>query len=385
MRILMVNFEFPPIGGGGGKTILCLLKEFTDTPDLAIDVLTSAPTPGITVSQFGGNIRIYKIGLHKKDLHYWRKTEVIEWLLKAGPQYRRLIEQNNYDFAHALFGFPSGWLCWRNVRKLPYMVSLLGSDVPGRHTRLVLDYKILGPIFKAIWKNASVLIACSAGLKQRALRFTPAASIRVIPNGIELDRFYPAANKLTGATVRLVTVGRLSVTKRPQLLIEAVELLKRSGYSIHLAIIGGGPLEEQLRQMVSQKALQDAVEITGLVPPEQMPQIYRDSSIYVSASIQEGMSNAMLEAMASALPIVTTRCEGVDELIADNGVVLEQADAGAPEIAEAVRQLADNQQMYKQMSAAARRRAEMFTWPAAAGQYIECYQQVALSSKHPAQ
>jgi hypothetical protein len=68
MKILMLNYEFPPIGGGAGKAHLCLLKEFSGRQDLEIHVLTSAPRPGFTVEEFSDNIRIYKVGLHKRDL-----------------------------------------------------------------------------------------------------------------------------------------------------------------------------------------------------------------------------------------------------------------------------------------------------------------------------
>ncbi|GAF99028.1 unnamed protein product, partial [marine sediment metagenome] len=88
----------------------------------------------------------------------------------------------------------------------------------------------------------------------------------------------------------------------------------------------------------------------------------------------EGMSNAMLEAMASGLPIITTRCEGVDELIADNGLVVE--DANAEEIAKAVKALADDRQLYKQMSLAARRQAEQFTWGRVAEKYLALYERL---------
>jgi len=108
----MLNYEFPQIGGGAGKAHLCLLKEFAGRDDLAIDVLTSSPKPGRSTEKFADNITIYKIGLHKKKLHFWRKTEVVEWLFKAGFFYRKLIRQNNYDLVLAFFGFPSAYLCY---------------------------------------------------------------------------------------------------------------------------------------------------------------------------------------------------------------------------------------------------------------------------------
>jgi len=103
LKILMLNYEFPPIGGGAANAHLALLKQFCDFHNLKIDVLTSAPKPSFVHEQFSDNINIYKVGLHKKNLHYWRKIEVIEWLFKARPYYRRMLRENDYDLVHAFF------------------------------------------------------------------------------------------------------------------------------------------------------------------------------------------------------------------------------------------------------------------------------------------
>lgn len=374
MKILMLNYEFPPIGGGAANAHLRLLRQYADIGELRVDVLTSAPKPGVVIDQFSENITIHKVGIHKKQLHFWRKTEVIEWLFRAKSYYRRLLRENDYDLAHAFFGFPTGWLCYRTASKLPYIISLRGSDVPGRHARLQLEYKILAPVFRAIWRNATSLVACSDGLRDRALRFMPSVSIDVIPNGVEIDRFCPAQSGAAADRLRLVTVGRLSATKRVDMLIDAVEILHKDGVKLHLTIAGGGQLEPQLKETVSQRSLGEIVEIAGRIDPEDMPQVYRESDIFVSATVQEGMSNAMLEAMASGLPIITTRCEGVEELITDNGVIVEGANA--EEIARAIRSLADNAQTRKEMAVAARSRAERFTWRRAAEEYLALYERL---------
>lgn len=374
MKILMLNYEFPPIGGGAAKAHLCLLRQYARKDDLQVHVLTSAPKPGAVTETFSRNITIYKVGVHKKELHYWRRAEVIEWLVKAGFHYRRLLRQNDYDLVHAFFGFPTGWLCYRSAGTVPYIISLRGSDVPGQHARLQLDYKILGPVFRAIWKKAAALVACSEGLKERALRFLPSVAIDVIPNGVELDRFYPAEANQGPDGIRLLTVGRLSVTKRIEMLIDAIEILHKEGYKLRFTIIGGGALEPQLHEIVQKKNLGNVIEITGRTDAEDMPQLYRRSDVFISASMQEGMSNAMLEAMASGLPIITTRCEGLDELIADNGLIVEQAEAET--IAGAIKKLADDRQLCRQMALATRKQAEQFSWSRAAESYLALYERL---------
>jgi glycosyltransferase involved in cell wall biosynthesis len=86
------------------------------------------------------------------------------------------------------------------------------------------------------------------------------------------------------------------------------------------------------------------------------------------------MSNAMLEAMASGLPIVTTRCEGVDELIGDNGIVV---DDSLPEaLAAAIAKLAQDRAALRAMSVAARKKAETFGWDKVADAYLRLYAKV---------
>jgi len=378
MKILMINYEFPPIGGGAGQAHLAILKQYAGKSDLQVDVLASAPKPGFAIQKLSENVTLYAIGVHKKNLHYWRKIEVVEWVLKATTPYRRLLRENRYDLVHAFFGLPTGWLCYRTANRLPYIISLRGSDVPGGHARLQLEYKLLGPLLKRIWTKASAIVACSDGLKNRALRFLPSANIDIIPNGIDLDEFHPVANKELSGESKLLTVGRLSVTKRFEMLIEAVEILNKQGKNVRLTISGGGGLLDELKNLVEQKNLTGIINLTGRIETEKMPDVYRQHDMFVSASMQEGMSNAMLEAMASGLPIITTKCEGVEELISDNGIVVGN-DSGEM-LAETIIRLADNRQQYKTMCAAARSQAGKFGWDRVAQGYIKLYHRV-LSKK----
>lgn len=374
MKILILNFEFPPIGGGAANANLCLLRQYAGNNDLQIDVLTSAPKPGFVKEKFADNIIIYKVGIHKRNLQFWRKSEVIEWLVKAGPHYKKLVRENDYKLAHAFFGFPTGWLCYRNADKLPYIISLRGSDVPGDNARLQLDYKILSPVFRAIWKKAAGLIACSEGLKRRAQNFMPSAKIEVIPNGVELDKYFPAPVKPQSDELKLITAGRLSSTKRIEMLIETVGILRKQGHKIRLTIAGSGSLEQSLKQLISQKKLDYCIEMSGRVEHAVMPDLYRNSDIYISATMQEGMSNSMLEAMASGLPIITTRCEGLDELIKDNGVVIDNANPA--DLAASIKNIIGNTVRFQQMAAAARKQAERFSWRSVAEKYIDYYRRI---------
>ena len=374
MRILMLNYEFPPIGGGAGKANLCLLKEFADNRKLSIDVLTCGTELESKVEEFASNINIYKVGIHKKNLHYWRKSEVIEWLFKARFCYRMLTDKNDYDLAHAFFGFPTGWLCLKTAKKIPYIISLRGSDVPGYNVRLGIDYKILAPVFRKIWKSASSVIANSTGLAQLANEFMPGLNIGVIPNGISTETFHHEAKRELAEPIKLLTACRLISRKRIDILIHAVKYALSLGVNLQLNIAGQGNLMNTLKSLTNKSGVADKVNFLGRVPAEEMPGVYRQNDIFIMSSAHEGMSNAMLEAMASGMPIITTPCEGVEELIADNGIVVKNSSPDS--MANAIKLLATDKDKYDRMSTAATDRAANFSWEKTASEYMKIYHDI---------
>jgi glycosyltransferase involved in cell wall biosynthesis len=374
MNILMLNYEFPPIGGGAANAHYHILKEYSTFKDLNIDVLTSAPEPGLVFEPFGKNINIIKIGIHKKNLHFWRKLEVIEWLFKSRYYYRQLLEKKSYDVVHTFFGFPTGWLCYKTAVKVPYIISLRGSDVPGYNVRLRLDYKILAPLFKRIWSSAALIVANSEGLKELANKFMPGLDISIIPNGVDTDRFHPREEKTIGKRLKLLTVSRLIKRKRINLLIETLRELCELNVEAELNIAGEGALMQNLKSLASRLGVAEHVNFMGRIESEKMPQVYRVNDIFVMSSEHEGMCNAMLEAMASGLPIITTPCEGVEELITDNGIVVEQSTAES--FATAIIELANNSQVHQKMALDASKKAQQFSWRTVADRYIKCYHNV---------
>ncbi len=374
LRLLMLNYEYPPIGGGAGRAHENLLRQYAGRADLEVDVLTSGPTPGFVLEHLAENVRLHKVGLRKAKLHFWRKREVVGWLFKAYVRYRRMLRRQRYDLVHAFFGFPSGWLCYRTRRRLPYVISLRGSDVPGYNERLGLDYRLLAPLFRRIWDSASAVVANSEGLRRLSQEFRPGLEIGVIPNGVDTVGFRPAEDLRPHAPLRLLAVCRLIVRKRIDLLVDAVARLDRRGVSVHLNIAGEGNLEKDLRCQAARLGVQDRVTFMGLVPAARIAEVYRDNDVFVMSSEHEGMSNAMLEAMASGLPVVTTACEGVEELIDGNGVVVPSADAAS--LADGIEAVAADPSGYLAMRQASLRRAASFSWGTVAEAYLGLYHRI---------
>jgi len=240
--------------------------------------------------------------------------------------------------------------------------------------RLQVDYKLLAPLFRRIWRSAAAVVANSQGLAELAGKFMPDSDISIIANGVDTEIFYPGPAKSITGPVKVLTVCRLISRKRIDLLIESIAGAKALGVDIQLDIAGEGNLTAKLKRLTEKLGVAAHVNFLGRVPADKMPALYRDNDIFIMSSAHEGMSNAMLEAMACGLPIITTRCEGAEELIADNGIIVERPDA--KDIAVAINRLVQDGRAYAGMSAAAGERANLFSWSSVARKYLDCYREV---------
>ena len=97
--MLMLNYEFPPIGGGGGHAHRCLLHALAGDETLTIDVLTSGLNQGIHREGLADRITVHRVGIRKANLHRWKRTEVLEWLWRANRHYRAMLQQTRYDLS----------------------------------------------------------------------------------------------------------------------------------------------------------------------------------------------------------------------------------------------------------------------------------------------
>ncbi|HZF26784.1 MAG TPA: TIGR03088 family PEP-CTERM/XrtA system glycosyltransferase [Steroidobacteraceae bacterium] len=153
------------------------------------------------------------------------------------------------------------------------------------------------------------------------------AKIEQIYNGVDPTRFHPEGEVATlpwtdggaGAPFVIGTVGRLEATKNQGLLIEAFARLLDSPAArqrqVRLAVIGDGPLRPEVEALVARHCLQEKVWLAGR--RNDIPALMRGLDVFVLPSLNEGISNTVLEAMASALPVVAARVGGNVELIED--------------------------------------------------------------------
>lgn len=383
MRVLFFNYEYPPLGGGAGNATKYLMQEFARRADVEIDVVASSADNYFQVEKLGGGVTLYRvpIGNKRKSLRCQSPKDILKYTWKAWRHARVLVHKNQYDLAHAFFTVPCGalsWWLWR-TKRIPYIVSLRGSDVPGYNESYSTLYTLLKPLVKSIWKNAAYVISNSNGLKRLALETLPEQKINVIYNGVDIEAFQRKGtfkDTLKGTQdCTILCASRLMKRKGFRYAISAMHLLAKKYPHVRLVIAGGeGDASEQLRRQVSAMKLERQITFTGEYSQTELARLQQNADIFLLPSLNEGMSNSLLEAMASGLPVLMTPTGGAEELIknGENGYIIPFRDA--KDIAEKLEKLARHADLRNRMGQESRKIAEKMSWKHGAEEYEKIYE-----------
>jgi len=140
------------------------------------------------------------------------------------------------------------------------------------------------------------------------------ARVTLIRNGVDGARFAPRATRVRDGTPFVGYVGRLSPEKNPPLFLKTAALVLARHPQARFVVIGDGPMRAELEALAGELAMGHAIAFHGEC--ENMPERYRNLDVLVATSWHEGTPLAVLEAMASGLPVVATDVGGVPELVA---------------------------------------------------------------------
>lgn len=377
MRILMLNNEFPPLGGGTGTVNRALLQRFALVDGLEIDLVTSALGRRAEHEQFAERVRIFKVPVNNRNIHHSSNRELATYAARATALGLRLQRERRYDLCLAWSAVPAGAvaLALRQLGGLPYIVRVCGPDIPGFERRYGALYPLLTPLIRRVWRGAAAVVAKCAGEADMIRAVDPRVDVTLVANGVDLGAFRPA-EIARGGPLRVLCVARLIERKGQHHLIEAVRLLADAGVEVIVELVGTGDAEADLRALAAERGVAERVRFAGYVPREEIAERYAAADVFVLPSYNEGMSVATLEAMAAGLPVVVTRTGGAAELVAEGetGLTFDWADVAA--LAGHLRRLAEDRELAQRMGAAGRRRAGRFSWDAAAARYLELFEQL---------
>ena len=266
-----------------------------------------------------------------------------------------------FDVLHAFWTNETGAIAAVAGRLLgvPTMVSVAGGELVALRDLGYGDQLARTARLKTL---LALRLARSVGVGSRLmleqvgpwLGGRPTGTARLLPLGVDLERFRPAEATPSDRRPRLVHVASLVPVKDQETLLQAVRILDRGGISFTFEIAGSGPLGPRLQSLTTELGLSDRVCWRGAIAHDRLPDLYRRGDLFVLSSRHEAQYLAVLEAAATSLPFVSTNVGVAPELAPGAGMIVE---VGAVEaLAEAIATLLQEPGRRRELGQAARNR-----------------------------
>jgi len=365
LKILMLNYEFPPLGGGASPVSYEIAKGYVKLGH-KVDVVTMGykDLPQFEKKE-GINIYRVKCLRSKKEIcHPW---EQLTYIISAKRFLKKHLKTNSYDINHTHFIIPTGVLSLWLKKKfgLDYVITAHGSDVPGYNPdRFRLLHKFTKPSLRKICKGAKLIISPSRYLSNLIKKNIENYSIKVIPNGVYINKFTPKAKKKI-----ILSTGRLLERKGFQYLIKAVSK-EDCGFEVH--ICGDGPMRNELKKLAQKSKTK--IIFHGWIDnnSKEYKNILGSASIYCLVSEKENASIALLEAMSAGCAIITSNISGCPETVGNAGIVIEPKDTEG--LRNAIFKLTRNEELIKKLGVSARKRIlKNYDWNKIIKKYLEVF------------
>ncbi|MCK4717573.1 MAG: glycosyltransferase family 4 protein [Thermoplasmata archaeon] len=301
------------------------------------------------------------------------------------PGIKGSVAEGGYDIVHVHYPPPlTEHFALKGTKKskVPFVLTYhCDLELRGFARKIITLYeKILGRKVLHLANKVIVTTPSYAATSKRVWNVSP----DVVPNAVNAKEYNP---RRTGAGIRkgfgigeedymVLFVGRLVPHKAVQFLIEA---MVEQDTGIKLTVVGTGPYEDELRRRVKSFGVQDKVVFAGRVESAKLPELYAASDLFVLPSISrlEAFGIVLLEAMATAKPVIASGIPGVKEVITpgEEGLVAEPMNPA--DLAEKIRYMREHPEEAREMGKKGRKRVEEdYTWESVCDQIEKIYQGV---------
>jgi glycosyltransferase involved in cell wall biosynthesis len=321
VRILFCNYEYPPLGGGGGVVMAALARELARRH--TVTVLTSRALD-LPAESLEGGVRVVRAPVFfRRELAVANFPSMMAYLPMGALRGLTLRRSGGFDVINTHFAVPTGplgqLLGW--LYRIPNVLSVHGGDLydpskgssPHRHAWLRM------PI-RRLLKRADALVGQSRNTLQHVEEiYGVRRASQLIPLGIERPPTVGRAERrsfgIPDDAYVMVTVGRVVPRKATVRLVQALQGAMRT--DAHLLIVGDGPDAVAVRHAAAEAGLTERVHLLGQVSEERKYQALSVADVFVSASQHEGFGLVFLEAMAFGLPIICYDHGGQTDFLVD--------------------------------------------------------------------
>lgn len=307
MKILFCNYEYPPLGGGGGVVNAMLAEELSKKHE--VTVLTSSGF-NLVDDEVVNGVRVVRVPVYVRTEQAAANFPSMAAYMINGIKYgKQLIRENQFDIINTHFALPTGPVgnALAKFSGLPNVLSVHGGDLydPSKFTSPHRHW-LLRTWVKSLLRNAEAIVGQSNNtLENVGKYYSQSFDTKLIPLGIHRPNYVEKSRQdlgLTDEDTVLSTVGRLVSRKGLDRLLNIISRLAIK--NLKLLVIGSGPLEDELKEKANELGLQGKVLFQGFVEEEHKFQLLKTSDLYVSSSQHEGFGLVFLEAMATELPVI---------------------------------------------------------------------------------
>lgn len=333
MNILLLNYEFPPLGGGGGIISWYLAREWAKQH--RVDVITTH-FGNLPYAEEIDGVRIFRVPvLMRTRMETATLASVVSFPLAGLIQGMMLCRRSKYDIINTHFMLPTGPLgAFLAARfSVPNVISLHGGDIydptkafsPHRHF-------FLRCLISRIARSADATVSNSSIVKNKAEQIYGICGINVIPLGIPPIEFCPVSRAQLGlcdGDILIVSLGRLIERKGFEYVLRALARLPMA--NVKLLLMGDGPLKPHLIKLSRSLSIEHKVIFLGAVSGEKKYQYLSVSDVFCLPSLYEPFGLVLLEAMQCGLPIVAADYGGHIDFLQEGktGFCVPPKDDGA--------------------------------------------------------
>jgi glycosyltransferase involved in cell wall biosynthesis len=378
MRVLTIIHGFPPLRGGAEIAAYSVAKELVSL-GAQVAVVTSNLQRFSEFERVDG-VDVYRVASRKRLMRAFTPGELVSFYRQARKALADIVLKFQPDVVHAHFAIPGGLLAWGQWRDrgLPYVITSHGSDVPGFHQKKYARlYDLLTPVFRKVACNASRMVCVSEQLKIRASKVAPDSRTAILYNGVDHTLFHPQLRSYPERPghATLLFVGRLMPLKGARFLLEAMPRLIREmrGVDVRLTMVGNGEEEVSLRRLAEKMGIGSSVDFKGFLSQQRLAEEYRKSDVFILPSFGDAAPLALVEAMASGLPVVASGVGGIPELLSDSGQLVPPGDADR--LASKVVKFLTDHRLRREISDRNLERSKEFHWPKIGRKYLALLQQ----------